>query len=181
MSIEGEGHVHPQARMDNASGKHREAFVVDFRDAKGQRTIKTFATEKEARAFRGKVEQPGHKHVAPRSTPTVREAADRWLLAVEHGARRGMTEPVEAATLRQYTYHVRQYIEPQLGSEKVPPRSPRRWCSEFRDRLLRKLSRGMARKVVHTLKAILVEADYQRRCAQRDGRQGQQAAQGAGR
>ncbi len=32
---------------------------------------------------------------------------------------------------------------------------------QFRDRLLRKLSRGMARKVLHTLRAILVEARYQ--------------------
>jgi integrase len=31
----------------------------------------------------------------------------------------------------------------------------------FRDRLLRKLSRGMARKVLQTLKAILVEARYE--------------------
>lgn len=31
---------------------------------------------------------------------------------------------------------------------------------EFRDRLLRKLSRGMARKILQTLKSILSEADY---------------------
>ena len=31
---------------------------------------------------------------------------------------------------------------------------------EFRDRLLRKLSRGMARKILQTLKSILTEADY---------------------
>jgi integrase len=142
------------------SGKKREAFVVDFRDAKGQRTIKTFATEKEARVFRGKVEQPGHKHVAPRSTPTVREAADRWLVAVEHGARRGMTEPVEAATLRQYAYHIRQHIEPQLGDERTAALTEE-MVQRFRDRLLRKLSRGMARKVLHTLKVILIEAKYQ--------------------
>src|SRR4030095_12767151 len=81
-----------------SSGKKREAFVVDFRDAKGRRTLKTFATEKEAKRFRGEVEQPGHKHVVVRSTPTMREAADRWLVAVEHGARRGATESIEPAT-----------------------------------------------------------------------------------
>jgi integrase len=143
-----------------SSGKKREAFVVDFRDAKGQRTQKTFATEKEARAFRGQVEQPGHKHVAVRSTPTVREAADRWLVAVEHGTRRDVTEPVEPATLRQYTYHVRQHIEPQLGDERIGALSEE-GVQRFRDRLLRKLSRGMARKVVQTLKSILIEAKYQ--------------------
>ena len=162
------------------SGKKREAFVVDFRDAKGQRTIRTFDTEKEAKTFRGQVEQPGHKHVAVRSTPTVREAADRWLVAVEHGARRDITEPVEAATLRQYTYHVRQHIEPQLGDERIGALTEDA-MQRFRDRLLRKLSRGMARKVLHTVKAILIEAQVPGRCAQRDGRQGRQAAQEAGR
>ncbi len=101
------------------SGKKREAFVVDFRDAKGKRTLKTFATEKEARVFRGQVEQPGHKYVAVRSTPIVRDAANRWLDACEHGTRRSSTEPIEPATLRQYTYHVRQHIEPELGDERL--------------------------------------------------------------
>ena len=63
---------------------------------------------------------------------------------------------VEDATLRQYTYHVKQYIAPQLGSEKVSTLT-KETVSAFRDRLLRKLSRGMARKIVETLKAILAE------------------------
>ena len=143
-----------------ADGKRREAFIVDFRDAKGHRTIKTFATEKEARGFRGQVEQPGHKHVAVRSSPTVRDAADRWLVAVEHGARRDVTEPVETATLRQYAYHIRQHIEPQLGDDRIGALTEQQ-VQRFRDRLLRKLSRGMAKKVMQTLKAILIEARYQ--------------------
>lgn len=143
-----------------SSGKKREAFVVDFRDAKGRRTLKTFATEKEAKRFRGEVEQPGHKHVGVRSTPTMREAADRWLVAVQHGARRGATESIEPATLRQYRYHVQQHIEPQLGDEKIGALTEER-VQRFRDHLLRKLSRGMAKKVMQTLKAILVEARYQ--------------------
>ncbi len=143
-----------------SSGKKREAFVVDFRDAKGKRTLKTFSTEKKARAFRGQVEQPGHKHVAVRSTPTVRETADRWLAAVEHGTRRGSTELIEPATLRQYHYHVRQHIEPQFGDLRIGELTES-MVQSFRDQLLRKLSRGMARKVLQTLKAILIEARYQ--------------------
>lgn len=142
------------------SGKKREAFVVDFRDAKGKRTLKTFPTEREARKFRGQVEQPGHKHVAARSTPTIREAADRWLTAAEHGTRRDVTEPVERATLRQYTYHVRQHIEPELGDERLAALTEER-VRKFRDKLLRKLSRGMAKKVVQTLKSICIEEGYQ--------------------
>ena len=140
-------------------GKRREAFVVDYRDAKGQRTIKTFATEKEAKTFRGQTEQPGHKHVAVRSTPTVREAAGRWLAAVEHGTRRGSTEQIEPATLRQYRYHVRQHIEPQFGDQRIGTLKEES-VQGFRDHLLKKLSRDMARKVISTLKAILVEARY---------------------
>lgn len=140
-------------------GKRREAFVVDFRDAKGQRTIKTFATEKEAKTFRGQTEQPGHKHVAVRSTPTVREAADRWLVAVEMGTRRAATERVEPSTLRQYTYHVRQYIDPDLGDMRLGELTEER-VRKFRDHLLGRLSRAMAVKVVGTLKAILIEERY---------------------
>jgi integrase len=139
-----------------SSGKKREAFVVDYRDAKGNRTLKTFATEKEARQFRGQVEQPGHKHVAARATPTVREAAERYLAAVEHGARRKATEPIEPATLRQYRYHVQQWIVPQFGDERIGALTEV-MVQRFRDALLRKLSRGMARKVMATLKAIMVE------------------------
>jgi integrase len=145
-----------------AKGKQREAFIVDYsfvKDGERHRAIKTFATEKAARAFRGKVEQPHHKHIPGSASITVNEAAERWLLAVKHGSRQNAPDLVEDATLRQYTYHVKKYIEPQLGSEKVTTLT-KETVSAFRDRLLRKLSRGMARKIVETLKAILAEADY---------------------
>jgi integrase len=145
-----------------AKGKQRQAFIVDYsfvKDGKRHRAIKTFATEKAAKAFRGKVEQPHHKHIPGSASITVNEAAERWLLAVEHGSRQNAPDLVEDATLRQYTYHVKQYIDPQLGSEKVTTLT-KETVSAFRDRLLRKLSRGMARKIVETLKAILTEADY---------------------
>jgi integrase len=145
-----------------AKGKQREAFIVDYsfvKDGERHRAIKTFATEKAEKAFRGKVEQPHHKHIPGSASITVNEAAERWLLALEHGSRQNAPDLVEAATLRQYTYHVKQYIEPQLGSERVTTLT-KETVSAFRDRLLRKLSRGMARKIVETLKAILAEADY---------------------
>ena len=47
-----------------AKGKRRLAFVVDYsfvKDGERHRAIKTFSTEKVAKAFRGKVEQhPGY-------------------------------------------------------------------------------------------------------------------------
>ena len=143
-----------------STGKQREAFIVDYsfvKDGKRHRAIKTFDTEKAAKQFRGKVEQPHHKHGTAKGT--VKEAADKWLLAVEHGSRRNETELLEPATLRQYTYHVRRYIEPQLGSERLNALT-QETVTRFRDRLLRKLSRGMARKIIQTLKSILLEADY---------------------
>jgi integrase len=145
-----------------AKGKQREAFIVDYafvKDGQRHRAIKTFSTEKAARAFRGKVEQPHHRYIPGSASITVAEASERWLEAVEHGTRQNAPALVETATLRQYTYHVRQYIEPQLGSEKISTLT-KETVSAFRDRLLRKLSRGMARKIVETLKAILAEADY---------------------
>ena len=96
---------------------------------------------------------------AARSTPTVRDAADRWLVAVELGTRRAATERVEPSTLRQYTYHVRQYIEPELGDMRLGELTEER-VRKFCDQLLGKLSRAMAVKVVGTLKAILIEERY---------------------
>jgi integrase len=143
-------------------GKQREAFIVDFsfvKDGKRQRAIKTFATEKEARAFRGKVEQPDHRHIPTRASMTVAEAASRWLDAVKHGSRQNAPGLIEAATLRQYAYHVERYIKPELGGEKLSTLTVAT-VAAFRDGLLRRLSRGMAKKIVASLKSILADAEF---------------------
>jgi integrase len=133
-----------------------ESWPAVIGSRKRERTIKTFATEKAAKAFRGKVEQPQHSHIPGRASISVREAAERWLEAVEHGTRHNAPDLIEPSTFRQYTYHVKQYIEPQLGDERLTTLTEE-IVKAFRDRLLRKLSRGMARKVLATLKSILAE------------------------
>jgi integrase len=140
-----------------AKGKSKEAFIVDYsfvKDGKRRRAIKTFPTEKAAKAFRGKADL--HNHIPGHASDSVRDAADRWLEAVRLGTRKDITEQVEPATFRQYEYHVTRYIVPQLGDERLTTLAEDT-VKDFRDRLLRKLSRGMARKVLATLKAILAE------------------------
>ena len=115
-------------RWTTAQGKTREAFIVDFRDAKGQRTIKTFATEKEAKEFRGQ-DRAARAQASPvRWQPRqCGKLPTNGLLAVEHGAAMTHRSWSKPATFRQYTYHVRQYIEPQLGRREGSPRSRGRW------------------------------------------------------
>jgi integrase len=65
-------------------------------------------------------------------------------------------EEVERSTLRQYSNHVRLHIYPLVGNLKLA-RLSTPMIEAFRDELLKKDSRAMARKVLASLKSILSE------------------------
>jgi integrase len=129
------------------------AWVADYFDQSGKRHIKTFKTKKEADAWlvnaRGEVQRGMH---TPESTSiTVAEAAELWVETSE-------LERLERSTLRQYRNHVDLHIKPsRIGTEKLARLSTPA-IEAFRDDLLRKSSRPMARKVLTSLKSILSEA-----------------------
>jgi integrase len=148
----------------NAKGE-QTAWIADYFDQNGKRHIKTFARQGEAKAWlvtaQGEVSRG--IHTPENASITVAEAAELWI-------GKGELEQLERSTLRQYRNHVDLHIKPsRIGNEKLARLSAPA-IEAFRDDLLRKGSRPMARKVLASLKSILGEA-------QRRGLVAQNAAQ----
>src|SRR4051794_21245929 len=96
------------------SGERKEAFRVSYTDATGVRRKKQFELQRDADAYRIKVEgeRPNGMHPADAASVTVGEAADIWIAASEaNGCARG--------TLKTYRKIVNRHVRPQLGGEKL--------------------------------------------------------------
>jgi integrase len=132
--------------------EEKTAWIADYFDQGGKRHIKTFTTKKAADAWlvttRGEVQRG--VHTPENASITVAEAAELWLQT-------GELEKLERSTLRQYHNHVVLHINPLIGREKLA-RLSSPMVESFRDALLKKCSRAMARKVLASLKSILGEA-----------------------
>jgi integrase len=151
-------------KWTNKDGE-QTAWIADYFDQKGERHIKTFKRERDAKAWlvaaQGEVARG--VHTPENSSITVAEAAEIWI-------ERGELEKLERSTLRQYCNHVKLHIKPsRIGAEKLARLSTPA-IEAFRDDLLKNCSRPMARKVLASLKSILGEA-------QRRGLVAQNAAQ----
>lgn len=141
-----------------ADGEEKVAWVADYFDQNRKRHLKTFKTQKAARAWL--VETQGEVargvHTPERTSITVSEAAQLWLQRCE-------AEGLEKATLRNYHGIVRLHIGPTLGAIKLAQLSTP-MLEGWRDRLVagtkerKPLNRGRARVVLFALKAILAEA-----------------------
>jgi integrase len=147
--------VRKRTRVD-AKGETVTVWVVDYRDQDRKRHIETYAQRKlaDARHAEIKVDLKSGTHVPIFSSITVAEAAEIWIKAVEVG--RNGRSPAETSTLRQYKAHL-AHILPLLGPVKLANLTAPR-VAEFRDQLLGKMSRALARKVLSSLKSIVGEA-----------------------
>jgi integrase len=132
-----------------SKGEQREAWLVDYRDSNGVRAFSTFERKKDADAFWATVQVDVGKGdlVAPSKAETVKEAAERWIRRVE-------ADGAEPTTIRQYRQHIDLHIAPKIGTIKVALLTESR-METFRDELLQKLSRPLARKVLVSAKSIL--------------------------
>jgi len=101
-------------------------------------------------------------HTPENASITVAEASRLWIA-------KGELEKLERSTLRQYGNHVKLHINPLIGNVKLARLSTPA-IENFRDDLVKKGSRAMARKVLASLKSIIGEA-------QRRGLVAQNAAQ----
>jgi integrase len=102
-----------------AKDVEKEAWVVDYFDADGNRRLETYKTKAAARAaetqIRGEVVQGVH---TPTSTSlTVGQAGERWI---ENGEAAGL----QRTTLNGYRAHLEQHIKPFLGSLKLAKLTP---------------------------------------------------------
>jgi integrase len=132
--------------------EEKTAWIADYFDQAGKRHIKTFRTKKEADAelvrIRGEVAQG--VHTPENASITVAEAAELWI-------KTGELENLEYSTLREYRNHAKLHINPLIGTTTLARLSTPA-IEAFRDELLRKGSRAMARKVLASLKSIINEA-----------------------
>ena len=128
-----------------AAGEAKEAWVVDYRDAKGERHIETFGKKKDADARHSEVDVDVRKgvHTPVNKSITVEKAAQDWLKYIELEGR-------EATTIEQYQTHVNLHIVPRIGREKLAALTAPR-IEDLRDELLAAMSRPMARKVLTSL------------------------------
>ena len=125
-----------------------ERWLVDYVDEDGDRCAKNFKLKKDADLYEAQVnvEVAQGTHTAPSKSPTIAEAAEKWLQRI--AARRR-----ERSTIRQYEQH-RNHIVKRIGSVKLAQLTPGT-VEDFRDRLQLELSSALARKVLTSLKSIL--------------------------
>jgi integrase len=137
-----------------SSGEAKEAWVVDYTDQEGDRHVTTFARKRDADAHHDKVRIDVRKgmHIAPSKSITVAEAAETWIKRAEAKGR-------ERATVKQYREHVDLHIVPEIGDIKFAQLTPER-VEGFRDKLLVKLSRPLAKKVWQSFRSILRVAKF---------------------
>lgn len=144
-------------RWQTSKGEWREAWQLDYVDQHGERQRKNFEKKADAVAYEttARAQVRDGTHVAPNRDVTLKDAADIWIKAVKAG--RGDRPPAERSTVRQYEYHRDTYLVPMLGTVKLGQLNQARVMA-FRDELLEKLSRPLAKKVLASLKGILSEA-----------------------
>jgi integrase len=141
-------------------GEAKETWVVNYTDQQGVRRLKTFDRKKDADAYHAtvRVEVREGRHTPASQSITVAAAAADWLAYVEAEGR-------ERSTREQYEQHVRLHISPDIGNVKLAHLTTPR-VEKFRDELLMRLSRPMARKVLGSLKALLRDAKRRGNVAQ---------------
>src|ERR1700722_6653291 len=143
-----------------SKGETKTAYVADYFDQSGQRHIKTFDRQKDARAWLPTTQHEVKQgtHTPERDSKTIAEAGALWL-------ERGALEGLERSTLDKYWNHLDLHIKPLIGALKLAHLSAPRG-EQFRDDLLAKLSRPMAKKGLGSLKSIVADAQRRRVVAQ---------------
>ena len=140
-------------------GESRENWVVDYVDQHRHRHIRTFARKKDADAYEAtvKVDVRAGIHTAPSRSITVADAAEDWFTFAQ-------AEGLERSTLSYYRQHI-THIVSLIGHHKLATlTSP--GIHKFRDALLARMSRALAKKVLTSLKAILKDAQRRGNVAQ---------------
>jgi integrase len=130
-----------------SKGEQREAWVVRYADQDSKWRLKTFARQRDAKAWlpSAQVEVKQRTHRPDSTSPTVAAACGAWI-------RRGEADGRERGTLQQRRQHVDLHILPLLGAETKLSKID---CDAFRDQLLTTRSRAMAAKVMTSMRSIL--------------------------
>jgi integrase len=135
------------------TGEQKSGWLVDYKDSAGHRRSKQFSRKKEAEAWlvNASWEVKQGTHTPDSKSITVAAAAQIWL---DQATREGL----EPTTIAAYEQHVRLHIVPLCGTRKLSQLS-KPMVEGYRDQLLDRLSRPMARRVLRSLTAIVGEAE----------------------
>jgi integrase len=133
-------------------GAEKSAWQVDYRDQSGKRHSKQFQRKKDAERWAvdaaWEVSRGIHTHDS--DSISVAEAGKLWMASRKADA-------LEPTTLAAYDQHLRLHINPLCGSVKLSQITTPA-MEGYRDKLINKLSRPMATRVLRSFKAILNEA-----------------------
>lgn len=134
-------------------GESKTAWLVDYRDSAGARRAKQFARKKDAEAWQTETAWQVSRgtHTADSRSITIAAAAEYWLA-------RGRREGLEPTTLAAYEQHARLHIRPLCGEKKLSQLT-KPIVESYRDQLVDRLSRAMARRVMRSLSGIVAEAE----------------------
>lgn len=129
------------------------SWVVDYRDTRGARKLKTFAKKKDADAFATTAasEVRDGVHVADSDSVTVKEAGRLWLATATASG-------LERATLQDYDRTLRLHIIPFLGPLKLTVLTTPRLRQFSDDLRAGDRSASMVRRVMTTLGMLLADA-----------------------
>jgi integrase len=144
----------------NSKGE-QVAWIADYFDQQGRRHIKTFPTQKAAKAWLVETQHEVKQgvHTPANASITVAAAGVAWIAQAK-------TDGLDRATRRQYEQHLRLHIEPLLGTMKLSQLTVAT-IKKFRNDLIAEgRSRIMAKKVVSSLGAILHDAQSAGQVAQ---------------
>jgi len=148
-------------RTWTARGVERTGWLVDYRDQAGKRHVRTFATKKEAEAWRvvalHEVQQGTHTLAS--TSITLAEVFERWIEHCE-------AESLEHSTIKQRRQHLNLHVRPFIGAKRLSELTMP-MIHQF-DAQLRKASRSLAmrRKVLTNIKTALTFAQAQGLVAQ---------------
>jgi integrase len=134
-------------------GETREAWIIDYTDQLGKRSMETFTRKKDAEARHAQVavEVKAGTHTAAGRSITVAEAGALWITSREQAH-------VERTTIRNYAIHLDNHIVPLIGNTKLAAITVP-FIRAFEDRLRRDgRSASLARTVMKSLSSILADA-----------------------
>jgi integrase len=134
-------------------GERREAWVVDYQDAQGDRHIETYDRKKDADVRRALVQVHVREgiHTPINKSPSVGEAAELWLHTCT-------VNGLERTTLDTYRQHVDLHIKPLLGSTRLAQLTVP-MARDFADQLHQAgRSHAMTKKIMVRLGSILADA-----------------------
>jgi integrase len=122
--------------------------------------LKTFRLKRDAQKWLDQVQVDvrAGTHTALNDSITVAQACEQWIAYVKGEGR-------ERSTIDHYTQHARIHIIPRIGHLKLASLTAPR-IETFRDDLLGRISRPLAKKVLVSLKSLLRDAQRRGQVAQ---------------